>query len=88
MTVLVSPSQDLEAAMEKIRRMRDHLAKVGEVVPQEKWGREAYLARTKYQGEILAVSRDRFAVVLAGLDDSYEALLTELLSSLQQQVEK
>jgi hypothetical protein len=88
MTVLVSPSHDSEAAMERIRRMRDHLAKVGEVVPEEKWGREAYFARTKYQGDILALSRGHFAVVLAGVNDSHETLLTELLSGLQEQVAK
>jgi len=82
MTVLVSPSLDSQAASEKIGRMKDHLAKVGEVVPMEKYGREAILARTKYQGNLLVLTKENFLVVFAGQEDPNEALVNSVLEGL------
>ena len=88
MTVLLSPSADPEEAAGKLARLREHLGKVGEVLPQEKWGKEAFLAKSRYQGNILALAHEHFAVVLVGVSESYEEFLEGLLSGLKESAEK
>jgi hypothetical protein len=81
-TVLLSPSADATEVTGKLKRLREHLAKGGEVVTQEKWGKESFLARSKYEGNVLAIGQKRFVVVLVGVGEAYEDFVEGFLSGL------
>jgi len=87
-TVLLSPSAAANEVSSKLKRLREHLAKGGEILPQEEWGKEAFLARSKYQGNVLATGKEHFAVILVGVGETYEGFLANLLSSLEERAER
>ena len=83
-TLLVSPSTDEEEAAGKIDRLREHLQRGGKVAEVSASGEGAFLAASKYEGQILSLRSGRFAVVLIDPPADYEGFLDTLIIRLKE----
>jgi len=86
-TVLLSPSANSEEARRKLGQLREHLGRTGDVAALESLGREAFRAETKYEGKIVAMRHDSFAMVLLGPPEHCEEFIETLLSGFETQTQ-
>jgi hypothetical protein len=84
-TLLVSPSSDGKEAAGKLDQLRDQMMKRGEVAEVDGIGQGAFLAFTRYEGEILALQCGRFVVVLVEPPKNYGLFLDTLVSRLEEE---